>query len=381
MGSKKTTQQRKKQIYVPEIKGGIEMKIKENLDINNPISYMSDKGEMRELGSTDAIENLLKLRPNLRNNKNVGVIEKYTGVLNIIDSVNELQKQGTLKLAMRNLENSPGLSFMKTERDDEDSWIEADAIRYAQPFEISEELFVFAGIHAKDALYDRKEAIPIPSDCTLCASNMFLSIEIPDAKHNFLLMRDRFNSDKTHTFLVYDNTESMKKAGGGIWPVIPMGSWEIGKPGFGVSEEFQGWSDEEHIEMMSSLAFLVMTINQTRYVTRTLAGTRQQRRNASRGFGKATDAWTKISWNIDKPVVAKEPYDAGFHKKALHFRRGHWRLAEEHHPMSKRRPQAMILRHRALWWTWIEGYWAGHPAFGTQKSYHQPKISKEKVYG
>ena len=99
------------------------MKIKENLDINNPISYMSDKGEMRELGSTDAIENLLKLRPNLRNNKNVGVIEKYTGVLSIIDSVNELQKQGTLKLAMRNLENSTGLSFMKTERDDEDSWL------------------------------------------------------------------------------------------------------------------------------------------------------------------------------------------------------------------------------------------------------------------
>jgi len=49
----------------------------------------------------------------------------------------------------------------------------------------------------------------------------------------------------------------------------------------------------------------------------------------------------------------------------LHFNRGHWKSAQEQHPKS-------ILR-KDEWKTWIEGYWAGHPAFGFKKQYWQPK--------
>lgn len=339
----------------------------------HPSEYLKQRGLpieklTKEASSTEAIELLLKHRPNLQNIKNVGVVQKYTNALNIMNSVKDLEEQEIFSL-------SEPLTLQHEEINNRE--FEFQSFKNAQPFEIDEELFVYAGIHAKEALFDEKEPLPIPVDCIPCANEMFLAIELkiyPEAKHSFLIVRDDINKDKVNTFMIYDNTSSMIKAGGGIWPIIPMGSWEIGTPGFGTTV-FQGWSEEEHIEMMCSLAFLVMTINQTRYVMRSPAGTRQQRRNAHRGFGKATDAWTRISWNIDQPVVAKEPYDAGFHKKALHFRRGHWRIAEEHHPKSKRRPHALVLIHRARWWTWIEGYWAGHPAFGTQKSYHYPKIS------
>jgi len=320
--------------------------------------------ETKEASPTEAIEILLKHRPNLQNIKNVGVVQKYTNALNIMNSVKDLEEQGIVSLSDQLTSHNEINNFE----------FELQDFKNAQPFEIDEELYVYAGIHAKEAFFDGKEPLPIPVDCIPCANEMFLAMELKNSKHSFLIVRDNMNKDFVATFLIYDNTSSMIKAGGGIWPIIPMGSWEIGTPGFGTTV-FQGWSEEEHIEMMCTLAFLVMTINQTRYVMRSIAGTRQQRRNAHRGFGKATDAWTRISWNIDKPVVAKEPYDAGFHKKALHFRRGHWRIAEQHHPKSKRRPYAKILKHRVLWWTWIEGYWAGHPAFGTQKSYHSPKIS------
>jgi len=107
-------------------------------------------------------------------------------------------------------------------------------------------------------------------------------------------------------------------------------------------------------------------INKPRFVKSQPMGTRQQRRGLHRGMGFAVDAWHKISWNIDKPVAAKVPHDETFHKKPLHFRRGHWRKALSDHPKS-------IQRQDGKWYTWIEGFWAGHPAFGTKKAYYQPK--------
>ena len=111
---------------------------------------------------------------------------------------------------------------------------------------------------------------------------------------------------------------------------------------------------------------LLQTINTPRHVVKNRGGTRQARRSAHMGMGFAVDAWHRVSWDVSKPVNAKEPYDTKFHKLPLHFRRGHWREgAEEHHPKS-------IFR-KGRWQTWIEGYWAGHPAFGFKKQYWQPK--------
>jgi len=123
---------------------------------------------------------------------------------------------------------------------------------------------------------------------------------------------------------------------------------------------------------LRQVSTLLHLINKPRKVkTNPLAQTRQAKRQIARGMGFAVDAWHRVSWDIDKPVVAKEPYDKKFHKMPLHFNRGHWKNALEHHSKSVQRDA------EDGWWTWIEGYWAGHPAFGIKKTYHAPKKSWE----
>lgn len=148
-------------------------------------------------------------------------------------------------------------------------------------------------------------------------------------------------------------------------------------------EDMTGFEDKKSKKTLSNAWELVRyylmilrVINSPRLTVKKPAGTRQQRRSEARGMGKAVDAWHRVSWNIDKPSVAKEPYDQGFHKMPLHFNRGHWKRAEKHHPKSRQRPNALRPEHRTGWWTWIDGYFAGHPAFGFKKQYHRPQITK-----
>tara|TARA_R110000744_G_C19221795_1_gene547178 strand:+ start:24 stop:920 length:897 start_codon:yes stop_codon:yes gene_type:complete len=127
------------------------------------------------------------------------------------------------------------------------------------------------------------------------------------------------------------------------------------------------YADSLWIRQVSTLLHL---INKPRKVKiNPLAQTRQAKRQIARGMGFAVDAWHRVSWDIDKPVVAKEPYDKKFHNMPLHFNRGHWKKALKHHPKSVQRDA------ENGWWTWVEGYWAGHPAFGIKKTYHVPKRS------
>ena len=123
--------------------------------------------------------------------------------------------------------------------------------------------------------------------------------------------------------------------------------------------------------MMLNFTNLIRLINSPRLTKKGLIP-RQQRRSAAKGMGKAVDSWHRVQWDIDKPVSAREPYDKGFHKMPLHFNRGHWKRAEKHHPKSRQRPNAYKPEHRTGWWTWIDGYWAGHPAFGFKKQYWTP---------
>lgn len=116
---------------------------------------------------------------------------------------------------------------------------------------------------------------------------------------------------------------------------------------------------------MRRMCCLLQTMNTPRFLTIAPTGSRQVRRGASRGMGLAVDAWHCVSWDVDKPVNAKVPHDEAFHKLPLHFRRGHWRKADPDHAKS--------INRNGRWFTWIDGYWAGHPAFGFKKSYHQPK--------
>lgn len=132
--------------------------------------------------------------------------------------------------------------------------------------------------------------------------------------------------------------------------------------------KFKWQEDPEFLDAVSGglrrVCCLLQTINTPRFVKINKDGTRQARRSAHKGMGFAVDAWHKVGWDVDRPVTARDPYDTKFHKMPLHFNRGHWKKAEKQHPKS-------ILRE-GRWQTWIEGYWAGHPAFGFKKQYWTP---------
>jgi len=141
---------------------------------------------------------------------------------------------------------------------------------------------------------------------------------------------------------------------------------------FRVYESYSNLSaDKKKIDnfQLRLAATILSLINSPRYVkTEPLNISRQIKRAMQRGMGFAVNAWHRISWDIDKPVTAKEPFDRNYHKQALHFRRGHWKSAEPKHPKS-------IRRKDRKWYTWIEGYFAGHPSFGIKLTYYQPKKS------
>ena len=105
-------------------------------------------------------------------------------------------------------------------------------------------------------------------------------------------------------------------------------------------------------------------INQPRFVVREAASSRQQRRAAKKAHGIAVEAWHKIEWNIDEPVVSKDNQGRSF-KMPLHWTRGHWRKAQPHW-------DDVCIRKDGLPYIWIKGFWSGHPAYGCKRGYHVP---------
>ena len=142
---------------------------------------------------------------------------------------------------------------------------------------------------------------------------------------------------------------------------------------FDLLAEQQLSQNEEAIEAaevgLRLVAFALQTINQPRFVIYDKRDVSLMKRQAfKKSTGRFTpDSWNLVSWNIDKPVKAKT-YDEGTGgRQALHYRRGHYRKAEEDWPTA----QWSNIRNR--WEQYIHGYEAGHPAFGVKKSYHLPR--------
>lgn len=108
-------------------------------------------------------------------------------------------------------------------------------------------------------------------------------------------------------------------------------------------------------------------INQPRFVVREAAGTRQQRKAASRSQDIAVEAWHRIRWNIDEPVFSKDKSERSF-KMPYHYTRGHWRKAQPH--------WENVEWVYGGWHKWIESYWSGHPAYGIKRGYHAPTVTR-----
>lgn len=114
---------------------------------------------------------------------------------------------------------------------------------------------------------------------------------------------------------------------------------------------------------------MLQTINHPRFV---IAGKRDVSMMKRQSFKKATgryapDAWNMVSWNVDKPVKAKDYKEGTGGRLPLHYRRGHWRLAEEGWKNTRWSAE------RNRWEQYIHGYEAGNPAFGWTKNYHLPR--------
>jgi len=130
---------------------------------------------------------------------------------------------------------------------------------------------------------------------------------------------------------------------------------------------------EKHKPLMVQMAqfacAFLQTINTPRFVVQ-----RQQKvhpfhkAKIKKMLGKFTpDSWNLVQWNVGEPVKSKDEETKSGGKQALHFRRGHPRIAEEHWERS----YWSTIRHR--WEKYIHGYEAGHPRFGIKKSYHLPR--------
>jgi hypothetical protein len=140
----------------------------------------------------------------------------------------------------------------------------------------------------------------------------------------------------------------------------------------GNSKAPQDWLDAQQANSAAHLrivAALLQTINQPRFV---VSGKRDVSLVKRQSFKKAAgrfipDSWNMVTWNVDKPVKAKDHEEGNGARLPLHFRRGHWRVGE------KGWKNTRWSETRNRWEQYIHGYEAGHPAFGVKKSYHLPR--------
>lgn len=115
------------------------------------------------------------------------------------------------------------------------------------------------------------------------------------------------------------------------------------------------------------VAHLLMLINTPTY-TLSRPPLRQQRRAHARSFGQSSAERIRvIEWDLTKPkLAAGESVGSGRHMP-LHYTRGHWRKCEAHHKGAVEHDDGALRQ-------WIEGFWSGHPAYGTIKSVYAPTL-------
>ena len=155
-----------------------------------------------------------------------------------------------------------------------------------------------------------------------------------------------------------------------------LGTYIPGLPNIHLYDD-SGIEEEMALAAVQGVSMTIALIGQPRFVVQQPALSRQQRRrHRSSGGGFAVDAWTRVSWNIGRDVVAKLSRDPGFHCQPLHFRRAHWRVAEPHYAGAVWLDERSAPR-RPGWYTRIPESWPGHPAFGIKKSYHAPRLQME----
>lgn len=142
-------------------------------------------------------------------------------------------------------------------------------------------------------------------------------------------------------------------------------------------EELQYIYDQD-LKLIGMVCAYILIITNNEIVNAEPYGMRKLRLAAKRVMKIKEFSVGKIRWNTKyKLSFSKKNGEPQYHLP-LHWRRGYWRRSEENHPKSEMRPYALNQEDRKKWWTWIDGYWAGHPAFGFKKSIYQPYVGDNK---
>ena len=112
---------------------------------------------------------------------------------------------------------------------------------------------------------------------------------------------------------------------------------------------------------------LLQIMNTPNFTNNEASGSRPVRRSIQRSDNIAADRWSKVVWNVGQQSSGAPKDGAEQIHQGLHFRRGHWRKAAEGYKNTVVREG----RH----YQWIEGYWAGNPAYGFITQTRHPKLS------
>ena len=135
---------------------------------------------------------------------------------------------------------------------------------------------------------------------------------------------------------------------------------------------------EVFIATQKSICAIIAAITNNTIIDINSNISRQRRRQIKSKYKIKNSYWGKVTWDIlNKKTVTSNNQDQKYFLP-LHWRRGHWRRSKENDKKSVQRLYALNPQDRKLWWTWIEGYWAGHPAFGFKRSIYQPKVGEKK---
>ncbi len=112
---------------------------------------------------------------------------------------------------------------------------------------------------------------------------------------------------------------------------------------------------------------LLQIMNTPNFTNSEATGSRPVRRSIQRSDNISADRWSKVVWNVGEQSSGAPRDGAEAIHQGLHFRRGHWRKAAEGYKNTVVREG----RH----YQWIEGYWAGNPAYGFITQTRHPKLS------
>lgn len=232
-------------------------------------------------------------------------------------------------------------------------------------FVISAEIYTAAAEIAfiEKSKVSKWEELSVPVDAKRHGEVTILAVELLNGGYSSISLGENSADPVGHPQTVVSFVSNVSGTTRGIGAYVPGGL-------VGISSRFA--SDDGLANAFCDLIFqcsiIMSLINQPNITSVSPALSRQQRRAMARSGKPSSGSLSIVRWNIGEGAKARALAASGGKPRALHWRRGHWRRAEQHY-------HGAVQRSEGGWWQWIEGMWVGHPAFGVIKSIHAPQIA------